>query len=51
MDAFAGYTAFTMDMIAKPRSEPTDDLFSILVNAEVEALTDRRTTRSSPRLC
>ena len=36
MDAFAGYTAFTMDIIAKRRSEPTDDLFSILVNAEVE---------------
>jgi cholest-4-en-3-one 26-monooxygenase len=36
MDAFAGYTAFTMDMIAKRRAEPTDDLFSILVNSEVE---------------
>jgi len=36
MDAFAGYTAFTMDIIAKRRCEPTDDLFSILVNAEVE---------------
>ena len=36
MDAFAGYTAFTMDIIAKRRAEPTDDLFSILVNAEVE---------------
>ena len=36
MDAFAGYTAFTMDIIAKRRSEPTDDLFSILVHSEVE---------------
>jgi cholest-4-en-3-one 26-monooxygenase len=36
MEAFAGYTAFTMDIIAKRRTEPTDDLFSILVNAEVE---------------
>ena len=36
MDAFAAYTEFTMDIIAKRRSEPTDDLFSILVNAEVE---------------
>jgi len=36
MEAFAAYTAFTMDMIAKRRAEPTDDLFSVLVNAEVE---------------
>lgn len=36
LDAFASYTAFTMDIITKRRSEPTDDLFSILVNAEVE---------------
>lgn len=36
MDTFAAYTAFTMDIIAKRRAEPTDDLFSILVNAEVE---------------
>ena len=36
MNAFAAYTAFTMDIIAKRRAEPTDDLFSILVNAEVE---------------
>ncbi|MDT5078508.1 MAG: cholest-4-en-3-one 26-monooxygenase [Mycobacterium sp.] len=36
MDAFAGYTAFTMDIIGKRRAEPTDDLFSILVNSEVE---------------
>ncbi|MGV0835503.1 cytochrome P450 [Mycolicibacterium thermoresistibile] len=36
LDAFAGYTAFTMDIIAKRRAEPTDDLFSVLVNAEVE---------------
>jgi cholest-4-en-3-one 26-monooxygenase len=36
MEAFAGYTAFTMDIIAKRRAEPTEDLFSILVNSEVE---------------
>ena len=36
MEAFAAYTAFTMDIIAKRRAEPTEDLFSILVNAEVE---------------
>jgi cytochrome P450 family 142 subfamily A polypeptide 1 len=36
MEAFASYTAFTMDIIAKRRAEPTEDLFSILVNAEVE---------------
>lgn len=36
MEAFASYTAFTMDLIAKRRSEPTDDLFSVLVNAEVD---------------
>jgi cytochrome P450 family 142 subfamily A polypeptide 1 len=36
LDAFSGYTAFTMEIIAKRRAEPTDDLFSILVNSEVE---------------
>jgi cytochrome P450 family 142 subfamily A polypeptide 1 len=36
MNAFAAYTEFTMAIIAKRRAEPTDDLFSILVNAEVE---------------
>ena len=36
MNAFAAYTEFTMDIITKRRAEPTDDLFSILVNAEVE---------------
>jgi cytochrome P450 family 142 subfamily A polypeptide 1 len=36
MNAFAAYTEFTMGIIAKRRDEPTDDLFSILVNAEVE---------------
>jgi cytochrome P450 family 142 subfamily A polypeptide 1 len=36
LDAFTGYTAFTMEIIAKRRAEPTDDLFSILVNSEVE---------------
>src|ERR1700734_350891 len=36
MNAFGAYTEFTMDIIGKRRAEPTDDLFSILVNAEVE---------------
>jgi cytochrome P450 family 142 subfamily A polypeptide 1 len=36
MDAFAAYTEFTMGLITKRRTDPTDDLFSILVNAEVE---------------
>ncbi len=36
MEAFAGYNAYTMDVIEKRRQEPTDDLFSILVNSEVE---------------
>jgi cholest-4-en-3-one 26-monooxygenase len=36
MDSFAASTAFTMDVITKRRAEPTDDLFSILVNAEVD---------------
>jgi cytochrome P450 family 142 subfamily A polypeptide 1 len=36
MNAFAAYTEFTMATIAKRRAEPTEDLFSILVNAEVE---------------
>jgi cytochrome P450 family 142 subfamily A polypeptide 1 len=36
MTAFAEYTAFTMETITKRRTEPTEDLFSILVNAEVE---------------
>ena len=36
MNAFAAYTEFTMATIAKRRAEPTDDLFSILVNSEVE---------------
>jgi cytochrome P450 family 142 subfamily A polypeptide 1 len=36
MDAFAGYSAYAIETIAKRRNEPTDDLFSILVNSEVE---------------
>lgn len=36
MDTFAAYTAFTMDVIAKRRADPTEDLFSILVHSEVE---------------
>jgi cholest-4-en-3-one 26-monooxygenase len=36
MEAFAAYTEFTMDLITKRRADPKDDLFSILVNAEVE---------------
>jgi cholest-4-en-3-one 26-monooxygenase len=39
---FAAYTAFTTDVIADRRAQPTDDLFSVLVNAEVDGqrLTD-----------
>ncbi len=36
METFAAYTAFTMDVIADRRANPTDDLFSVLVNSEVE---------------
>lgn len=36
MDAFAGYSGYAMETIAKRRAEPNDDLFSILVNSEVE---------------
>lgn len=36
MDAFAGYSTYAVETIAKRRTEPTDDLFSILVNSEVE---------------
>ena len=36
MEAFAGYSAYAMETIARRRADPTDDLFSILVNSEVE---------------
>ena len=36
VEAFAGYSAFAMETTAERRAEPTDDLFSILVNAEVD---------------
>ncbi|WP_197378800.1 cytochrome P450 [Mycolicibacterium mengxianglii] len=36
METFGAYTEFTKDVITKRRTEPTDDLFSVLVNAEVE---------------
>jgi cytochrome P450 family 142 subfamily A polypeptide 1 len=36
MDTFAAYTAFTMEMVADRRANPRDDLFSVLVNSEVE---------------
>jgi cytochrome P450 family 142 subfamily A polypeptide 1 len=36
MDTFAAYTAFTMDVIAKRRAQPTEDLFSVLVHSEVD---------------
>ena len=36
MDTFAAYTAFTTEVIADRRANPRDDLFSVLVNAEVE---------------
>jgi cholest-4-en-3-one 26-monooxygenase len=42
MDAYAAYYAFTTDMIAERRKEPTDDLISVLIHSEVdgERLTD-----------
>ena len=36
MDAFAGYNGFAMETTAKRRAEPTGDLFSLLVNSEVD---------------
>lgn len=36
MEAFAGYTGFAQQATAQRRAEPTGDLFSILVNAEVD---------------
>ncbi len=36
MDAFAAYSAFAMETIGARRAEPSDDLFSILANSEVE---------------
>lgn len=36
MATFAAYTEFTMKVIADRRANPSDDLFSVLVNAEVE---------------
>lgn len=36
MDAFAAYSAFAMETTATRRAEPAGDLFSILVNAEVD---------------
>jgi cytochrome P450 family 142 subfamily A polypeptide 1 len=36
MDAFAAYTEYMMGMIAARKENPTDDLVSVLVHAEVE---------------
>ncbi|MGE2735608.1 cytochrome P450 [Mycolicibacterium vaccae] len=36
METFAAYTAFTMEVIADRRANPRDDLFSVLVNSEVD---------------
>ncbi|MFM9035736.1 MAG: cytochrome P450 [Mycobacterium sp.] len=36
MEAFAGYQGFAMQTTLKRRAEPTGDLFSILVNSEVD---------------
>ena len=36
MEAFAAYSAYATETIEKRRAEPTDDLFSILVNSEVD---------------
>ena len=42
MDAFAAYTEFTRGIIAARKEEPTEDLISVLIHAEVEGqrLTD-----------
>src|SRR6185312_2265866 len=36
MDAFAAYSQYMMGMIEARKAEPTDDLVSVLVHAEVE---------------
>jgi cytochrome P450 family 142 subfamily A polypeptide 1 len=36
LDAFAAYTEYMMRMIAERKEQPTDDLVSVLVHAEVE---------------
>ena len=36
MEAFAAYSAYATETIEKRRAEPTEDLFSILVNSEVD---------------
>jgi cytochrome P450 family 142 subfamily A polypeptide 1 len=36
MDAFAAYSEYMLGMIAERKDEPTDDLVSVLVHAEVE---------------
>jgi cytochrome P450 family 142 subfamily A polypeptide 1 len=35
-DAFAGYVAYATEVIAERRANPTDDLMSVLVHAEVD---------------
>lgn len=35
-DAFEAYTTFAMDAVGRRRTDPTDDLFSVLANAEVD---------------
>lgn len=35
-DTFAAYTAYTKQVIAMRRAEPAQDLFTVLVNAEIE---------------
>lgn len=35
MEAFAAYTSFAKEAIVERREEPTDDLFSVLANAQV----------------
>ena len=44
MEAFAAYSGYTTGHDRQAHAEPTDDLFSVLVNAEVEGqrLSDRR---------
>ena len=49
MDAFVAYSEYTMNMIEQRRAEPTDDLISVLVHAEVDGqrLSDDEIVRRS----
>ena len=42
VDAYGGYNEYTMASIAERRSDPTDDLISVLVHAEVDGTAAQR---------